>query len=57
MNRRPKEVEKAIKYLDAFDSYNPYQEAWETVYYYMCQLEATIQELMAENERLSDDGK
>ena len=57
MNKRPKEVEKVINYLDSFDSYTPYQEAWETVYYYMCQLEDTIRNMIAEKERTVDDGK
>ena len=57
MIKRPKEIENAINYLNTFDTYNPYQETWETVYYYMCKLEDTIQWLIAENERMCDDGK
>lgn len=57
MDNRPKSIEDAIKYLDGFDYFSIYQEAWNNVYDYIEQLENTIQELKTENKRFEDDGK
>ena len=54
MNKRSKEIEDAISYLDLYEGYSPYQEAWRIVYDYIEQLE---QELLNMKERMMDDGK
>lgn len=54
---RPTEIEEAINYLDDFDSYDLYIEAWNTVYDYIEQLEETVQDLSNELERSYNDGK
>lgn len=57
MNKRPTEIEEAMEYLDDFDSYNLYMEAWSTIYEYIEQLEETVQDLSADLTRTYDDGK
>ena len=47
MNKREKEIEGVINFLDNYDNYNPYQEAWGTVYDYILYLEEIQQEAMA----------
>ena len=54
---RPNEIEEAMEYLDDFDSYYLYMEAWSTIYEYIEQLEETVQDLSDELERTIDDGK
>lgn len=57
MMNRPTEIEEALEYLDDFDSYDLYMEAWSTIYEYIEQLEETVQDLSAELARTYDDGK
>lgn len=57
MNKRPNEITEAMEYLDDFDSYDLYMEAWSTIYEYIEQLEETVQDLSAELARTYDDGK
>ena len=57
MNKRQREIEEAMEYLDDFDSYDLYMEAWSIIYEYIEQLEETIQDLSAELKRTYDDGK
>ena len=57
MNKRSKEIEDAISYLDLYEGYSPYQEAWRIVYDYIEQLERSKQELLNMKERIMDDGK
>ena len=54
---RPNEIEEAMEYLDGFDSYDLYMEAWSTIYEYIEQLEETVQDLSAELASAYDDGK
>lgn len=57
MNKQPKEIKEAMEYLDDFDTYTPYMEAWSTIYEYIEQLEETIQDLSAELERTYNNDK
>lgn len=57
MNKREQKIEDAISYLNDFDNYDIYQEAWQTIYNYIEQLERSLQELIVETERMLDDGK
>lgn len=54
---RPNEITEAMKYLDDFDSYDLYMEAWSAIYEYIEQLEETVQDLSADLARTYDDGK
>ena len=51
MTKRTKAIEDAINYLDLYEVYSIYQEAWGIVYDYIEQLEQNIQ------ERMTDEGK
>ena len=57
MMNRPTEIEEALEYLDDFDSYDLYMEAWSTIYEYIEQLEETVQDLSSELASIFDDGK
>ena len=57
MNKRTKEIEDAMNYLNLCKSNPIYREAWGIVYNYINKLEKSEQDLLNELERMSDDGK
>lgn len=57
MNKRPTEIEDAIKYLNLYDDYYLYREALRMVCEYIEKLEESEQNLLAEQEMMMDDGK
>ena len=57
MNKRPKEIEDAIKYLDIYEDYYLYREALKMICEYIEKLEESEQKLLAEQEMMMDDGK
>lgn len=57
MNKRPKEIDDAIKYLDIYEDYYLYQEALRMICKYIEKLEKSEQKLLAEQEMMMDDGK
>lgn len=57
MNKRPKEIDDAIKYLDIYEDYYLYREALRMICEYIEKLEESEQKLLAEQEMMMDDGK
>ena len=59
MNKRTKEIEAAMDTIDCcvFNISNAAVDAWDIVYEYIKQLEYTIQQMIAVEERKIDDGK
>lgn len=57
MNKKSKEIEDAINYLNLCENRPIYREAWSIVYNYIKKLENSEQELLNVQERMSDDGK
>ena len=55
MNKRPKEVEEAMRYILMYGSVP--EQIWNDVLEYIEQLERSEQELLNELERMADDDK
>ena len=57
MNKRPKRIEDAIRYLNLYDDYYLYRGALKMVCEYIEKLEESEKKLLAEQEMMVDDGK
>lgn len=57
VNKRTKEIEDAMTYLNLCKSNPIYREAWSTVYNYINKLEKSKQELLNMQQQILDDGK
>ena len=59
MNKRSKEIEEAMNMIDdiTLNCSEVSVDAWNVVYEYIKELEFTIQQMIATEERKLDDGK